>query len=186
MACLPQKITPMLGRFALAVLALLLVISPAQAHRHAEPSTGLVAIHYNQPPPDFAFVNSGGAQQRLWALRGKPVVINFWTTWCHACLDEMPAFEQLEKTYGGRVAFITLSNEPAGTASSYLAKHKLRWPLLEDPQRSIFAAYSITEYPVTIVVDPSGRVSYVSVGELDWSELRAAVDKAFSGTSSAG
>ena len=184
MARLPQKMTPMSVRLLLSVLALLLVISPAQARRHSEPATGLVAIRYNQPPPDFTFMSAGGAQQRLSALRGRPVVINFWTTWCHACLDEMPAFEQLEKTYGERVAFITLSNEPTGTASGYLAKHKLRWPLLEDPQRSIFAAYSITEYPVTIVVDPSGRVSYVSVGELDWAELRAAVDKAFSGTPS--
>ncbi len=160
------------------LLLVLLVISPAQARRH-EPSTGLVAIRFNQPPPDFTFSDASGEPQRLSSLRGKPVVINFWTSWCHACIDEMPAFQQLQKTYGERVAFITLSNEPAGTASTYLAKHNLRLPLLEDPARSIFSAYSITVYPVTIVLDALGRVSYVSVGELDWAELRAAVDRAF-------
>ncbi|MBV8727491.1 MAG: TlpA family protein disulfide reductase, partial [Candidatus Eremiobacteraeota bacterium] len=135
-------------RLMLALLALVIVMSPAQARRQREPSTGLEAIHFNQPPPDFTFTSAGRAPQRLSALRGKPVVINFWTTWCNACIDEMPAFEQLERTYGDRVAFITLSNEPAGTASAYLAKHNLQLPLLEDPQRDVFTAYSITEYPV--------------------------------------
>jgi len=164
----------------LLVAALLLSATPlAQARGRAEPSTGLATIRLNQPPPDFTFSGAGGQPQRLSALRGRPVVINFWATWCYACIDEMPAFEQLERTYGNRVAFITLSNEPAGTASAYLARHKLRLPLLEDPQRAIFSAYSITQYPVTVVVDAAGRVSYVSVGGLDWTELRAAVDRAF-------
>ena len=180
---LPQKISlKMPGRLALIALALLFAVAPAQARHDAEPSTGLSTIHFNQPPPDFTFSDASGEAQRLSALRGKPVVINFWATWCHACIDEMPAFEQLQKTYGDRVAFITLSNEPAGTARGYLAQHNLRLPLLEDPNRAVFTAYSVAIYPVTIVVNAIGRVSYVSVGGLDWSELRAAVDKAFSGT----
>ena len=169
----------MSARLALIALAMLLATSAAQARRNVEPSTGLAAIHFNQPPPDFTFSDADGGAKRLSALRGKPVVINFWTTWCHACIDEMPAFERLQRTYRDRVAFITLSNEPAGTASAYLSKHNLQLPLLEDPQRDIFTAYSITEYPVTLVLDAGGRVSYVSVGELDWAELRAAVDRAF-------
>ncbi|MBV8364567.1 MAG: TlpA family protein disulfide reductase [Candidatus Eremiobacteraeota bacterium] len=169
----------MSARLMFIALAMLLATAPAQARRSAEPSTGLSAIHFNQPPPDFTFVAENGEPQRLSALLGKPVVINFWTTWCHACIDEMPAFEQLQRRYGDRVAFITLSNEPSGTARSYLAHHNLRLPLLEDPNHAIFSAYSIAIYPVTIVVNARGRVSYVSVGGLDWSELRAAVDTAF-------
>jgi len=168
-----------LARAILLGLTLLALATPAQArHRAADPSTGLATIHFNQPPPDFTFA-AGGASGTLSALLGKPVVINFWTTWCHVCIDEMPAFERLEETYGSRVAFITLSNEAAGTASGYLARHNLHLPLLEDPQRVIFDKYSVTEFPVTVVVNAAGRVSYVSVGELDWPELRAAVDRAF-------
>lgn len=166
-------------RVALIGLALLALATPAPARRHAaEPATGLATVHFDRPPPDFTF-EGGRGPAKLSALVGKPVVINFWTTWCHVCIDEMPAFEQLEKTYGNRIAFITLSNEPAGTASGYLARHNLSLPLLEDPQHVVFAAYSISQFPVTVVVNVAGLVSYVSVGELDWAELRAAVDLAF-------
>jgi peroxiredoxin len=162
----------------LLAAGLAITAAPAQGRPHGEP-TGLATIHFDQAPPDFTFGTTTGGSEKLSGLVGKPVVINFWTTWCHVCIDEMPAFEQLQATYGSRVAFITLSNEPAGTASTYLAEHNLRLPLLEDPERAIFAAYSITQFPVTVVVNAAGRVSHVSVGELDWAELRAAVDGAF-------
>ncbi|MBV9973576.1 MAG: redoxin domain-containing protein, partial [Candidatus Eremiobacteraeota bacterium] len=97
-----RKSLAMSARLMFIALAMLLATAPAQARRSAEPSTGLSAIHFNQPPPDFTFVAENGEPQRLSALLGKPVVINFWTTWCHACIDEMPAFEQLQRRYGDR------------------------------------------------------------------------------------
>ena len=162
----------------LFILAMALALgASAQARRNREVPTGLRTVHFNQAPPDFSFPD-GARPQRLSALVGRPVVINFWTTWCHACLDEMPAFSKLQETYGDRVAFITLSNEMEGTARTFVADHHLGVPLLEDPRSLIFTAYSIETYPVTVVVSASGKVSYVSVGGLDWPELQAAVERA--------
>ena len=165
-------------RFFLILALFATLAAPVQARRSHEPSTGLAKLHFNQAPPDFTFPEGAG-YARLSQLLGKPVVINFWTTWCHACVDEMPAFEKLQETYGGRVAFISLSNEPEGTARTFLAQHHLAIPLLEDPHSVIFGEYSVQLYPVTVVVDAQGGVSYVSVGGLDWGELQAAVSKAF-------
>lgn len=149
----------------------------ADARRIREPSTGLQAIHFNRRPPDFTFPD-GTRNARLWALVGTPVVINFWATWCHACVDEMPLFERLTPAYGTRVAVITVSNEAAGVARNFLTQRGLGVPLLEDPAGAVFSAYSVENYPVTVVVDSRGEVSYVSVGGLDWRELSGAVDKA--------
>ncbi|MDQ6931006.1 MAG: TlpA family protein disulfide reductase [Candidatus Eremiobacteraeota bacterium] len=135
------------------------------------------AIHFNQRPPDFTFP-TGSGNERLSALVGTPVVINFWATWCHACVDEMPLFERLTPAYGKLIAVITVSNEAAGVAQTFLVQRGLGLPLLEDPAGAIFSAYSVENYPVTVVVDSRGEVSYVSVGGLDWSELSGAVDKA--------
>lgn len=162
--------------FILVMIATLAI--PAQARRQHEPSTGLAKVHFNQAPPDFTFPD-GAAYAKVSALLGKPVVINFWATWCHACVDEMPYFVRMQETYGERVAFISLSNEPVGTARSFLAQHHLAIPLLEDPHGVIFGEYSVQLYPVTVVVDAQGSVSYVSVGGLDWNELQGAVSKAF-------
>jgi len=150
----------------------------ADARRSHEPSTGLAKLHYNQAPPDFTFPEGAG-YATVSHLLGKPVVINFWTTWCHACVDEMPYFVHLQEIYGDKVAFISLSNEPQGTAHAFLAEHHLPIPLLEDPSNVIFGAYSVQLYPVTVVVDARGGVSYVSIGGLDWDELQGAVSNAF-------
>ncbi|GAC1659118.1 MAG: hypothetical protein NVS9B12_11950 [Vulcanimicrobiaceae bacterium] len=173
-----EEYAVMLMRCLLVALLLIGLAYPAQARRNRVPATGLNTVHFNQAPPDFAFPEGSG-YAKVSALRGKPVVINFWATWCHACIEEMSAFEHLQQTYGDRVAFITLSNEPAGVARAYIAAHRLEVPLLEDPHGVIFGAYSVALYPVTVIVDARGQVSYVSVGELDWPELRGAVDKAF-------
>lgn len=165
-------------RFLILLLALSATLSGgAAARRSHEPPTGLATLHFNQAPPDFTFPQSG-RYAKLSAMTGKAVVINFWTTWCHACIDEMPYFLKMKETFGDRVAFITLSNEAVGVAPAFLAQHHLQLPLLEDPHGVIFGAYSVALYPVTVIVSAGGAVSYVSVGGLDWPELQGAVDKA--------
>ncbi|MBV8727841.1 MAG: TlpA family protein disulfide reductase [Candidatus Eremiobacteraeota bacterium] len=164
---------------ALALLTIVLLAQPAQARRAKAPSdaTGLATIRYHAAPPDFTFP-VGRGYSKISELAGKAVVLNFWATWCHACIDEMPYFERMKTQFGDRVAFITLSNETVGTARAYLADHHLDVPLLEDPHGVIFGEYSVQPIPVTIVVDTVGKVSYVCVGGLDWGELEGAVERA--------
>lgn len=148
---------------------------------------GLATVHVGAPPPDFTVRTKHGPVQ-LSQLRGKPVVINFWTTWCPPCTDELPYFARLSRDYGDRVVLVTVSNEAAGVARDYLRAHRLDLPLLEDPQGAVFAAYAIPPIPGTVVLDPAGRVEYISAGGLSWDELQEAVDKALgsSGASTPG
>jgi peroxiredoxin len=148
--------------------------SSAGARRHREPSTGLATVAFAQAPPDFSFDGVAGPT-RLDALVGRPVVINFWATWCKPCTDELGAFADLQRTYGDAVELVSLSAEEPGVARDFLRAHDLSWPVVEDPARKIFDAYSIGPIPVTIVLDRAGRVGHVSIGELDWNELKAAV-----------
>ncbi len=164
---------------SLALMSWLVLGTVAQARPHeAVPESGLARVHYNAAPPDFTFeINS--KEHKLSELSGKPVVLNFWATWCHVCVDEMSAFTQLQRTYGSRVALLSISNEPVGVARSFLSSRGVRLPLVEDAQHRIFDAYSIAPVPVTIVVSRNGTVAYVSVGGLDWPELQHAVERAF-------
>ncbi len=102
-------------------------------------------------------------------------MISFWASWCEPCRAELPAFGHLRETYGDTVALLTISDEPAGTARAFLQAHHFDLPVVEDPDRKIFEAYSVTPIPVTIVVRPNGAVSYVSIGETSYEELQAAV-----------
>jgi thiol-disulfide isomerase/thioredoxin len=140
--------------------------------------TGLPAIHYGAPPPDFVVQTSQGSE-RLSALRGKPVIINFWASWCPPCTQELPYFERLAQTYGDSVVIVTVDwNEQPGVATSYLRNHDIALPVVNDLQSDIYKAYSLSEVPDTIVLDANGNVTYVSVGELSWDELQKAVQGA--------
>ena len=163
------------------VCALLLVASldgTSEARRHDAPSaTGLKNVAYAKPPPDFAF-DLGTGPERLRDLVGKPVVINFWATWCKPCRDELDAFAKLHETYGPAVTLLTIASQPRGVASSFLQQHHLSdaLPLFEDDQRAISDAYSIADLPATIVLKRDGTVARVMIGLVRWEDLKTAVD----------
>ena len=157
-----------------AVAAVAPTATPARAA--SRPSTGLHGLAYGAPTPDFTFDTGSGSQQ-LSALRGKPVVLNFWASWCEPCRDELPLFSRLEHEYGRSVTIVTLSNEDPGPAAALIAKLSLGLPLAEGAEPA-FKRYGIGPIPVTLVLDASGRLTHVSLGELDWTELHQAVEQA--------
>ena len=161
---------------ALTLAALTVLGAPATARRR-EPSTGLRALSFSKPPPDFTY-DAGAGPHRLDELVGKPVVLNFWASWCEPCRAELDAFATLRATYGDAVPLLTVSYEEAGVARAFLTAQHADLPLIEDPTRAIFDLYSVSSLPVTIVLGRDGTVRYVSVGEVGWNELQAAVEAA--------
>jgi len=141
------------------------------------PSTGLATIHYDAPPPNFVFPTARGTEY-LSDLRGKVVVIDFWATWCHVCTAELAEFVRARETFGDRVAVVTISDELPNVAARYLQLSNMALPLVEDLEGTVFRIYSVSAIPVTLVLDPNGDVSYVSVGGLSWSELNQAIERA--------
>jgi peroxiredoxin len=141
------------------------------------PATGLATIRYDAPPPNFAIPSQHGTRY-LTDFRGRVVVIDFWATWCHVCTAELDDFARAQATFGDRVAVLTVSQESPNVAAGYLRQRNLSLPLVEDLSGAIFRTYSVAKFPVTLVLDPAGNVSYVSVGGLDWPELHGAIERA--------
>lgn len=143
----------------------------------ASSGTGLAGIAFNKQPPNFAIPTKAGTHY-LSDLRGRVVVIDFWATWCDVCIEEMKYFTRAQQTYGDRLAVVTISNELPDVAASYFRTWNITLPLVEDTDGAINRIYSIDKIPDTLVLDPQGRVSYVSVGGLSWDELKQAIDRA--------
>ncbi|HWF51720.1 MAG TPA: redoxin domain-containing protein [Solirubrobacteraceae bacterium] len=99
---------------------------------------------------------------RLHALRGYPVVINAWASWCPPCKAEFPLFASAAARYGRKVAFVGVdTNDSAGDASSFLAKHQISYPSYQSTTPQLSSLTAILGLPTTIFVNRAGKIVHV-------------------------
>jgi cytochrome c biogenesis protein CcmG, thiol:disulfide interchange protein DsbE len=103
---------------------------------------------------------------RLSSLRGYPVVINAWASWCPPCRSEFPLFGAASARYGRNVAFLGVdTNDGASSASSFLASHPLSYPSYQSSSADLGWLAGIEAMPTTVFVSRSGRVVEVHPGQ---------------------
>jgi cytochrome c biogenesis protein CcmG/thiol:disulfide interchange protein DsbE len=161
----------------MTLLALTLSNAGVDARRPHNRRTGLAPIAYGHPAPNFAFdefAPQGPAS--LAALRGRPIVINFWAAYCAPCVDELGTFAKLRQAYGAAISFVAVSDQTHDITDAALRAKGIDAISIADPDRKIFGLYGVSPIPVTLVLAPDESVTYVSIGELDWNELHGAID----------
>ena len=118
--------------------------------------------------PDFTGELIDGTSIRLSELQGKPVIINFWATWCGPCVKEMPAFERLKDDFGDKIGIIAVNcGDDAGTVKDFVEENGYTFPVVLDEEYSISMLYPTNSIPYTVVVDAEGKVTHISTGALD-------------------
>ena len=106
------------------------------------------------------------------SISGKPVVINFFASWCPNCVGEMPDFEQVHQKLGNQVAFLGISQSDAASASIALAHQTgITYPTAIDRNGVFFNAAGGVGMPTTILVRPGGEIAEIWVGGLDATSL---------------
>lgn len=118
--------------------------------------------------PEFALPDLAGKTVSLASFRGKPVLVNFWATWCDTCRVEMPDLEALFRRSGGRYSVVGLSMDEnaASAVPPFVKKHQLTFPMLI-ADRKVSAAYAVRGLPAAYLIDAEGRVTRRWVGPLD-------------------
>ena len=120
-----------------------------------------------QAAPDFTLSTLDGEQVTLRALRGKPVALNFWATWCPACVTELPDLQQAAARHSGEIAFyaISLDANPADVPP-FLSAHNVDLPVLLDTASDVAAKFCVRGIPMTVFIDADGRIAARHVGSL--------------------
>jgi cytochrome c biogenesis protein CcmG, thiol:disulfide interchange protein DsbE len=168
-----RTITVAAGVIFLLLLGYILIvlIGPSSG---ASGSTAAV----DSPAPDFKLSLLGGGELSLASLRGSPVVVNFWGSWCDPCRAEAPALESVwRKNKDKGVAFVGLAVEDTEPdAKAYIKEFNITYPNgLVDP--SVTKAYRITGVPETFLISRDGRLARKFIGPIDEAHLQAAVDE---------
>ena len=111
----------------------------------------------------------------------RPLVINFWATWCPYCIDEMGDFQAIYDDYSDRVAFAFVdatdgNRETVEDAKAWVDKHDYTLPFYYDIKREAVANFGISAFPTTIVVSPDGEILTISSGRINADKMRSALD----------
>ena len=131
--------------------------------------------------PDFTVLDAAGGEVRLSDFVGKPVVLNFWASWCGPCKSDMPEFETAYQEYGEDLHFMMGnltdgSRETVESASEYIAGQGYTFPVFFDTEYNAAMAYGASSIPVTYFVDAEGYLTAYGRGALSGEALQAGID----------
>ena len=131
--------------------------------------------------PDFTVYNAEGEQVSLSDMAGKPVIINFWATWCPPCRSELGYFEEAYKTYGDEIEFMMVdltdgTEETVEGVQAFAEENGYTFPVYYDLDADAAYTYGIYAIPVTIAVNGDGTVSFGRVGAIEQETLQEIVD----------
>ena len=145
-----------------------------------QPLTGLSGITMvNRPAPDFTLTTFKGTTISLEGLMGKPVVINFWASWCPPCRIEAPLLERTWRAYKNRgVVFLGVDiQDREEDALNFIREFHITYPNGPDPTGEISIDYGVSGIPVTFFISRKGEIVRRWVGAIEKEVLISAIEE---------
>jgi cytochrome c biogenesis protein CcmG/thiol:disulfide interchange protein DsbE len=150
----------------LVLLALLALVVVLRTPAPSPATVGSVA-------PDFTLTDLDGTPISLAELRGRPVVVNFWASWCGPCVEEFPLLEDAARRHAGDELAIVgiVYQDRSEAARAFMERNDASWPAAMDPGERTAAAYGILAPPETFFIGRDGRIVARQIGQLSASSL---------------
>lgn len=168
-----RLLPPLLAAVLVAVLGAAL-LSPSHNATDGGPLVG-------KPAPQFTLTSLDGAQVSLASLKGRPVVVNFWASWCVPCREEAPLFRELSTRQGAAsslaVIGILFQETKEQNARDFIREFALAYPSLRDPGIQTGINYGVSGIPETFFIDAQGVIQHVDRGGLNRERLNVGLKK---------
>jgi peroxiredoxin len=129
--------------------------------------------------PDFTLPKLSGGSLTLSQLRGRPVYLNFFTSWCPACRAEAPDLERLSRQMGQRAVVIgvdmTISERSVADVRQFRQEFGLTYPIVLDKTGSASTIYLVQNIPLQVFIDRKGVIRLIQSGQMSYQEMYAAL-----------
>ena len=153
----------------------------APAHTHGEEELE------PDPAPDFTVYDKDGNPVKLSDMKGTPVVLNFWASWCPPCKGEMPDFDAVCKEYAGKVVFMMVNltdgqSETQERAQAFIDSMGYTFPVYFDKESDAAYKYGIQSIPTTFFIDAKGNLIAYGSGAMDGDTLKRGISMIYAET----
>jgi cytochrome c biogenesis protein CcmG/thiol:disulfide interchange protein DsbE len=130
------------------------------------------------PAPNFTLPSTTGSTVKLSSLRGHPVVLVFFASWCHPCEEELPVLQQFATDDGGRMQVVGVNfRDLASDSVNFVKRLKVTFPaLLDEPSSPVAQHYGVRGIPQTVFIDAHGVVRGRVYGQTSRTALQPAID----------
>lgn len=152
----------------LAVLAGVLVFDGADGEQtSSDPAAQAAREIEGRPAPEVTFQTFEGERASLADYLGRPLVVNFWASWCPPCVVEMPEFEKVHQEVGDRVTFLGMNTQDTrDDAAKIVEETGVTYDLARDPDAEAFEAFGVYAMPSTFFISPDGVIVDTFAGPL--------------------
>ena len=147
------------------VITLVSVLTSGLVMAGCSPSSAQ-GVEVGNLAPDFQLQNLDGQTVSLGNLQGKPVLINFWATWCPPCCSEMPYIQEIYEEWSGKGLEVLAINigESSSKAEEFMQSNDLSFTVLLDTKQDVAQRYNITGIPTTFFIDKDGIIQDKVIG----------------------
>jgi len=160
----------------IAVVAVVFIVRQTLA------APAAIGVAVGERAPNFTLKTLDGQTISLRSLRGKPVVINFWASWCGPCRAELPALEKIHQTYSGQVNVIgvdlTVEETSPEGLRAFVESHGVTYPIGLDGTGRVAVEYAVSGIPTTYVLNGDGIVVDVLTQSTSYEGFVQAIQKA--------
>lgn len=132
--------------------------------------------------PDFTVCDNDGNEVSLSDKFGKPIIVNFWATWCGPCKKELPIFDAAYLAHGDDIEFMMVDltdgyNDTPENVKEFVEVNGYSFPLYHDVSQDAAKTYGITSVPLTVFINPDGTLRYYQLGALNEEIMEFAVNE---------
>ncbi len=185
---LQQPKKPSLARILIPIVAIVTIVLAVlalvkQQDDGSMPSGGSTSsMQVGAQLPDFELTQFPQRKLKLSELKSKVTMINFWATWCAACIEEMPSILKLREAYKGKgfeLVAVNMDENPDEILASATKKLGIDFPVYLDKDQKLADHFNINAIPLTVLLDKDRKILLVHGGDRDWSasDIRSKMEK---------